>query len=1053
MRLSATMRRPGTTLHRALLSVLFLGACAEREPTALAMTMPDPSRDIVAAAISQTIVISQVYGGGGNTNAPYRNDYIELYNRGTTTVDVSNWSVQYAATTGINWQRTNLSGSIPPGGYYLVQEAAGASTTAPLLPSPDASGTISMAAGAGKVALVSNQTTITAGTICPTTDVVDLVGYGSTTNCVEGTGPTATISATLAAFRAGGGATDTDNNAADFTTGAPNPRNSSLGPPVVKNTTPATGATQVALNANVAITFNKPVTVNASSFGISCATSGVQAFTLGGSADAYTLDPNASLPVNELCTVTVVASQVAEVANPAVKMAADYVFSFTTFDGVACQQPFTHPGQIQGTGDVSPLAGSQASTQGVVVGDYESGQSELRGFFVQAVAGDGDAATSDAVFVFNGNSNSVSLGDLVRVTGTVAEFQGQTQFNGGSTIVICATGSITPTDVALPAPDAGYMERFEGMLVRFQQPLVVTEHFLLGRANQVTLSSGARLVQPTSIALPGAPALAVQAANDLNRVVLDDASQAQNPDPIIWARGGQPLSASNTLRAGDTVTGIVGVLNWTWGGFSTSPNAWRVRPINALGGSVTAFAAANQRPVTPAAVGGTLKVAAMNVLNYFNTFDGSAQNGCNFGVGGATTDCRGADDAGEFARQFPKTVAAIVAMDVDVLGVIEIENDGYGPSSAIADLTAKVNAVLGVGTYAYLDVDTRTAQVNALGTDAIKVGLLYKPSSVTPVGATAVLNTTAFVNGGDGSPRNRPALAQAFETPDKGRFVVSVNHLKSKSSPCAAPDAGDGQGDCAAVRTNAANLLRQWLATDPTGMLDPDVLIVGDMNAYAMEDAIRALTGNGYVDLAASRIGAGAYSYVFDGQWGYLDHALASSSLASQVTGIVEYHVNADEPSVLDYNDDFKTPGLVASLYAPDQYRNADHDPVIVGLTLTPTEILPFGGFLAPVSGSELNEARAGGAIPIRFGLSGDRGLDVFAPGYPISRPVACPGEQPQGTVEETDAAGQSGLAYDPSTDSYTYVWKTDRAWKGTCRELVLKLRDASVWTATFQFR
>ena len=1046
MRLPVTPRPSKAALRTTLLAACLLVACAEREPTALVTPMPEASGDVVASAISTSIVISQVYGGGGNLNATLRNDFIELYNLGSSTVSLTGWSVQYASSAGTTWQKTDLTGSIPPGGYYLVQEAQGAGGTTNL-PTPDATGTIPMSATAGKVALVSSQTLLSGA--CPTTNVVDFLGFGSATTCSETT-PTANLSNTTAALRNQGGAQDTDNNASDFTIGAPNPRNSSLGPPIVKTTTPASGATQVALNTNIAITFNKPVTVSAASFALSCATSGTQPFALAGTADAYTLDPNASLPVNEPCTVTVVASQVAEVANPAVKMAADYSFSFTTFDGVACQQPFTPAFQIQGNGAATPIASSVVTTQGVVVGDYESSQSgELRGFYLQAAAGDGDASTSDAVFVFNGSNNSVNLGDLVRVNGTVSEFQGQTQLSTVTGIVICGTGSITPTDVALPAPDAGYLEQFEGMLVRFQQALVVTDLFLLGRANEVTLSSGGRLTQPTSIALPGAPALAVQATNDLNRVVLDDASQQQNLDPIIWARNGQPLSASNTLRGGDMITGIVGVLGWQWGGFAQSPNAWRVRPHGSLGGSAANFVAVNQRPVTPAAVGGTLKVAGMNLLNYFNTFVG-----CTFGLGGGPTDCRGADDAGEFARQYPKTVAAIVAMDVDVLGVIEIENDGYGATSAIADLTARVNGVMGAGTYQYIDVDARTGQVNALGTDAIKVGLLYKPSKVQPVGTTAVLNSAAFVNGGEGGPRNRPALAQAFETPDKGRFVVSVNHLKSKGTECTAPDAGDGQGNCAGVRTVAANLLRQWLATDPTGMLDPDVLIVGDMNAYAQEDAIRALTGNGYVDLAASFVGAGAYSYTFDGQWGYLDHALASSSLASQVTGLVEYHINADEPPVLNYNDDFKTPGLVQSLYAPDQYAMADHDPVIVGLDLTPTEILPFGGFLPPVAGApEVNEARAGGAIPIRFSLSGDRGLDVFAPNYPISRPVACPGDTPQGVVEETNAAGNSSLSYDATTDSYTYVWRTDRAWKGTCRELVLKLRDASVRTAIFQFR
>ncbi len=176
--------------------------------------------------VSSDIVISQVYGGGGNSGATLKNDFIELFNRGTTTVSVTGWSVQYASSAGTTWQRTNLSGSIPPGGYYLVQEAAGAGGTVNL-PAPDATGSpaIAMSATSAKVALVNNQTTITAGTSCPSgSSIVDFVGYGSA-NCFEGSAAPA-ISNTTADLRANSGCTDTDVNSADFAPGAPSPRNS-----------------------------------------------------------------------------------------------------------------------------------------------------------------------------------------------------------------------------------------------------------------------------------------------------------------------------------------------------------------------------------------------------------------------------------------------------------------------------------------------------------------------------------------------------------------------------------------------------------------------------------------------------------------------------------------------------------------------------------------------------------------------------------------------------------------------------------------------------------
>jgi hypothetical protein len=289
---------------------------------------------------------------------------------------------------------------------------------------------------------------------------------------------------------------------------------------------------------------------------------------------------------------------------------------------------------------------------------------------------------------------------------------------------------------------------------------------------------------------------------------------------------------------------------------------------------------------------------------------------------------------------------------------MEIENDGYGAGSAIQDLVTKLNNATAPGTYAFVDADALTGQTNALGVDAIKVGLIYKPAKVTAVGTTAALNSTAFVNGGDGAARNRPALAQAFEEISSGeRFIVVVNHLKSKGSACDAPDAGDGQGNCNIVRTNAANTLTTWLAGNPTGTGDPDILIMGDLNSYAQEDPITAIKNAGYSNLIQDRLGLSAYSYAFDGQWGYLDHALATPALAAQVTGIVEWHTNADEPSVLDYNTEFKTSGQIASLYSADRFRSSDHDPVIVGLDLRNSLAVTLASFGAAPHGQAIHVA------------------------------------------------------------------------------------------------
>jgi predicted extracellular nuclease len=193
-----------------------------------------------ASAASPDVVISQVYGGGGNTGATFTNDYIQLFNAGTSAVDLSGWSVQYASSTGSSWtNRTNLTGSIAPGAFYLIQEAAGTGGTSPL-PSPSVTGTINMSGTAGKVALVTTQTNLACGTACHADPAVhDFVGYGTATNDFEGSAPAPQLSNTTAASRATGGA-DTDDNTADFTAVEPNPAGSGGGPSGPPTGTPAT---------------------------------------------------------------------------------------------------------------------------------------------------------------------------------------------------------------------------------------------------------------------------------------------------------------------------------------------------------------------------------------------------------------------------------------------------------------------------------------------------------------------------------------------------------------------------------------------------------------------------------------------------------------------------------------------------------------------------------------------------------------------------------------------------------------------------------------------
>jgi hypothetical protein len=189
---------------------------------------------------------------------------------------------------------------------------------------------------------------------------------------------------------------------------------------------------------------------------------------------------------------------------------------------------------------------------------------------------------------------------------------------------------------------------------------------------------------------------------------------------------------------------------------------------------------------------------------------------------------------------------------------------------------------------------------------------------------------------------------------------------------------------------------------------------------------------------------------VFDGQSGYLDHSLANPSLAAQVTGAADWHINADEPDLLDYDTSFK-PAAQDALYEPNAYRSSDHDPVIVGLDLLSYN---FTGFFQPVDNlPTFNLVKAGSSIPVKFSLGGDKGLNIFLNGYPLSQQIACDSNLSLDNIEQTVTAGGSSLSYDASTDQYTYVWKTNKAWAGTCRQLVVTFNDGTYHRANFSFK
>ncbi|KML48745.1 endonuclease [Burkholderia cepacia] len=558
----------------------------------------------------------------------------------------------------------------------------------------------------------------------------------------------------------------------------------------------------------------------------------------------------------------------------------------------------------------SPLAGQTTSIEAVVTAAF-GGADGLGGFFVQQA----DAqrrhrpGVPEGLFVYAPKVRA-NAGDLVHLTGRADDRYGRTQLVLSGGIAVCARGqTVTPATLTLPVATPAVLAAHEGMRVRLPQTLTVSDTHELGRYGSVVLSNG-RLRIPTQVA-PPAEAAAHAAANARNRIVLDDGSNRRDPATVRYPP--PALSAANTLRAGYTVRGVEGVLELRY-------DTWRLQP--AAGAAPVFDAAANPRTDAPGRhPGADVRVASFNVFNYFN---GDGQGG-----GFDTPTNRGAKTHAVFVRQEAKIVAALRALRADVIGLMEIENNGYGNASAVRRLAAQ----LGDGWRA---VDPGTAR---LGRDAIAVALLYDSRTVEPVGRAATVSL---------GRRHRPPLAQTFRRIGGMRaFTVAVNHLKSKNCPHATGpdlDQSDGQGCWNAARTRAATRIADWLAMSPTGAAADGVLLIGDLNSYAKEDPVRAFESRGYANLVTRFVGDAAYSYVFRGEAGSLDHALATSTLAARVKAVHIWHINADEPVALQSVPDYKTPAQRSSYYAPDAYRSSDHDPVIVDVALDDSGTGPASG-------------------------------------------------------------------------------------------------------------
>lgn len=580
---------------------------------------------------------------------------------------------------------------------------------------------------------------------------------------------------------------------------------------------------------------------------------------------------------------------------------------------------------VQGSESIGPFAGRAVIISGVVTGDFQNndqdGSRDLGGFFIQDDTPDNDPATSDGIFIYDGNNpaTDVDVGDRVTVQGTVSEYFGETQITEPAVTVI-GVGSIRATDVTLPAERAGTnsdgdviadLEHYEGMLLRFPQTLSVTNLRNLKRFGAVRLSQGGRLYQFTNSNAPDRSAYSEHKSLTARRSIeLDDGKRSSNPTPIRYLDAG--VRAGYSIRTGDTITGITGNLRYSRGSGGNGDEAWRLMPT-----ADPQFDSVNPRPGSPS-VGGGIRVASFNVLNFFSTVD-SGQSVC--GPDGSD-NCRGADSPRELDRQLAKTVSALALMDADIVGLIELENNRSASLQMIVDA---LNTRIGGNEYAFLNTGT-------IHDDAIKTGFIYKTSTIDLSGTFALLDRSIDSRFNDA--RNRPALAQSFKVSATGAVLtIVVNHLKSKGSSCDADgdsNLGDGQGNCNQTRTTAVAAIADWLASDPTGSGDPDYLVIGDLNAYTQEDPLTALKNAGFTNLLETQ--SNPYSFVFDSQTGALDHAVASANLVPQVVETIEWHINADEPAVFDYNlEHGRDPALFD---ANSPYRASDHDPIIIGLDL-----------------------------------------------------------------------------------------------------------------------
>ncbi|WP_394282247.1 ExeM/NucH family extracellular endonuclease [Corynebacterium sp.] len=599
--------------------------------------------------------------------------------------------------------------------------------------------------------------------------------------------------------------------------------------------------------------------------------------------------------------------------------------------------------EIQGTGDSTPLDGQTVTTSGVVTGVYAEGG--RNGFYIQTEGTGGQPQklgdASHGIFVYLGSNGTYpNLGDSVQVTGRAGEHHGTTQLSNAQVLVLAEPLTpVTPVAIEhLPAGDE-IRETYESMLVQPTGAYTVTNNYSLNTFGELGLAPGTEAFrQPTDVVLPGEQAQEMQARIDEELVTLDDGRTANymrtdknTPLPYLTTTDG----GITPIRTGDGVTFQNPVI------VQYDFNLWRFQPQT----PITGTNATEELPITwensreaelavPASVQGDYSIATFNVLNFFTSL-GKDEPGCRYytdmhGTPIATNYCtvRGAYSEAAFNDQQVKIVNAINMLDADVVGLEEIENtavvtgDVTRRDESLAYLVDKLNEAAGETKWAYVESPTQ------LGTDedVIRTAFIYQPAKVEPVGESRIFDDPAYTG------TARQPLAQEFQPAGGGdSFVAIANHFKSKGSVANDDgDMGDGQGNNANLRSEQARALVEHLdrQDDWAGL---PVFVIGDLNAYSQEDAVRVFEQQGFTNINESHAGS-TPTYQFGGMLGSLDHVLGNEEATTRVVDAAVWNINADESIAFEYSRrNYNT----VDFYDTTPFRSSDHDPIKVGFSLS----------------------------------------------------------------------------------------------------------------------